>query len=91
MKVFRVVYDNNSSFVLKNFEEIDTTGLIIESFSLNKRKEIKTARGIQEELGTKKVPLVQVLDENLELIDAIWSENNPDWEKEILKKILIYK
>ena len=38
MKVFRVVYDNNSSFILKNFEEIDTTGLIIESFSLNKRK-----------------------------------------------------
>ena len=87
MKVFRIVYNKETSFILDYIESIEKKGLIIETFSLDKRKESKTAKGIQTDLGTKNVPLVQILDENLELIDAIWPENNPDWNKEILNKI----
>ena len=87
MKIFRIVYNNETSFILDHVSSINRKGLLIETFSLNKRKESKTAKGIQTDLGTKNVPLIQILDENLELIDAIWPENNPDWEKEILNKI----
>lgn len=89
MKIFRVVYNKETSFILDCIGSINKKGVMFETFSLDKRKEIKTAKAIQTDLGTKNVPLIQILDENLELIDAIWSEHNPDWNKEILNKIEI--
>ena len=40
-----------------------------------------------EDFGTTNLPLIIFQDENLKDIFAIWSENNPDWEKEILNKL----
>jgi hypothetical protein len=37
--------------------------------------------------GTAKVPLLVFEDENLKEYTAIWSEQNPDWTKEIIKKL----
>ena len=37
--------------------------------------------------GTKNVPLVVFENENLDEYAAIWSEQNPDWEKEISDKL----
>lgn len=87
MKVFRVAYDNETRFILDILETIEVKDFILETFNANKRKEKKTVSGIQTDLGTKNLPLIQILDENLELIDAIWSEHNPDWEQVILSKI----
>ena len=87
MKVFRVAYNNETKFILDILETIEAKGFILETFNANKRKEKKTVSGIQTDLGTRNLPLIQILDENLELIDAIWSEHNPDWKQVILSKI----
>lgn len=86
MRVVRVAYNNDTKFILDIFENIEGN-FITEFFSLDKRKEQKSARGIQTDLGSKKVPLVAILDENLELVGAVWPENNPDWKEEIMFKI----
>lgn len=82
MRVFRVVYDEDSNFILEVFNKIEGK-FIVEFFSLDKRKDQKTARGIQTSMGTKEVPIIQILDENLEIVGGIWKESNPDWEEEI--------
>lgn len=40
-----------------------------------------------ERYGTKNIPLVVFEDENLQEYGAIWSESNPDWKSEIIKKL----
>ena len=37
--------------------------------------------------GTTNVPLIVLSDENLDEYAAIWSEENPDWEKKIIEKL----
>jgi len=86
MRVVKVVYNNNTKFILDILKNIKGN-FIAEYFNLDKRKEQKSARVIQTELGSKNSPLVAILDENLELVGAVWPENNPDWEKEITHKI----
>lgn len=86
MRVLKVVYDNKTSFIVDIVNSIKGNYLV-DFYSLNKRKEIKYAKEIQTELGTTKLPLIAFLDENFELVDGIWSENNPDWKNEILNKI----
>ena len=40
-----------------------------------------------ERHGTKKLPLIVLEDENLKEYAAIWSEQNPDWKVELIKKM----
>ena len=62
--------------------------LKINSFFISITKDLKKAIPLMTRFGTKNVPLVVIADENLNEIDAIWSENNPDWLKVINKKLI---
>lgn len=86
MRVIKVAYNNDTNFIVDIVKSIEGK-FIVEFFNLNKRKEIKSVRGIQTELGTTNLPLIAFLDENLELVDAIWPENSPDWAEEIKLRI----
>lgn len=88
MRIFRVAYNNESSFITELFTNIKGN-FIVDFFNIDKRKEQKSARGIQTSLGTKMLPVIEILDENLEIIGAIWSENTSNWEEEINK--FLYK
>ena len=86
MKILKVVYDNNSRFILDIVDNISFK-LIIEKFNIDLFKEKKRAIPIMSRFGTTKVPLIVFADENLEEFNAIWSEQSPNWEEEI-KNIL---
>lgn len=86
MKVIKVVYDNDNSFILDIVNEVKGKN-IIEAYNLNNRKESKKGRSILTTLGTKLTPVIAIEDENLELIAGIWSENNPNWREELIKKL----
>lgn len=89
MKVIKVVFSDETNYILNIVEEFEDKA-IIETFNIDIRKQQKAARSIQTNFGTKKVPLIVFEDENLEEVDAIWSESNPDWGKrigEILSKL----
>jgi hypothetical protein len=90
MKVVKVVYNNKTAFILdilKRFEKI----IIVEPYNVDITKEKKKALPIQTRYGSKNTPLLIFCNENLEEVDAIWVENNPNWNKDIknkLKKLL---
>lgn len=86
MRVIRVVYNNKTKFILEILEEFNET-FIVETYSMDKRKEVKTARTIQENMGTKNVPLISIEDENLEIVAGIYSETKPDWKIELTNKL----
>jgi len=86
MKVIKVVFNDATSYILNIVNEFENR-VIIETFNTDIRREQKQARSIQTNFGTKKVPLLVFEDENLEEVDAIWSESDPDWGKRI-KEIL---
>lgn len=86
MKILKVAYNDDTKFILDIVQEFSDY-CIVETYSLNNRKQMKTVRTIQEELGTKKLPVICFEDDNLEIIGGIWPENNPDWKKEIIKQM----
>lgn len=85
MKILKVVYDNDSKFILDIVQSIDRK-FYLETYNISNYKEKKKALPIMTRQGTKLVPLVVFENENLEEIDVIWSENAPDWKTEIIKK-----
>ena len=87
MKVLKVVYSNETNFILDVIKDIKIKNYH-ECYNLDIYKDRKKAIPLMTRFGTKNVPLVVLLDENLNEIDAIWSENSPDWEVEITKKLL---
>jgi len=85
MKILKIVYDNDSKFILDIVKSIDRK-FYLETYNISNYKEKKKALPIMTRQGTKLVPLVVFENENLEEIDVIWSENTPDWKTEIIKK-----
>lgn len=86
MKVIKVVFDNRSRFIL-DIVKYFSDRAIIDLINLDNRKTYKKAKSLQTNFGTKLLPLLIFEDENLEEVAALWSENNPDWEKDISKKL----
>ena len=86
IKVLKAVYDSNTKFILDIVDKFEKD-IIIETFSTDNYKELKTIRGIQTRFGTKNLPLIVFEDENLEEVAAIWPEAKPDWEEEIKLKL----
>lgn len=89
MRIIRVVYSNKTKFILDIVEKFKAR-YIVETYNLDKRKEIKTAKTIQENMGTKNVPLISIEDENMEIVEGIYSETSPDWQTELIKKLIKY-
>ena len=58
---------------------------VFEEYNISDYREKKKALPIMTRHGTKEVPLLVFEDENLEEYTAIWNEQNPDWEKEIIR------
>lgn len=86
MKILKIIYDNDSKFIIDIVESINKK-FYLETYNISNYKERKKALPIMTRQGTKLVPLVVFENENLEEIDVIWSENAPDWKTEIIKKL----
>ena len=84
MKILKVIYDNNTSFILDILVQISIK-IYIETYNISHYKSYKKAIPILTRFGTKNVPLIVFEDENLQEYGAIWSESNPDWKLEIFK------
>jgi len=84
MKIIKVVYNKKSSFIIDIINKFEDTA-IISYFDTDFIKDKKKARPLQTDYGTTQVPLVIFEDENQKGYAAIYSENDPDWEKEIIK------
>lgn len=78
MKILKVIYDNNTKFILDLIKLVDTK-IYVESYDYSHHKEKKKAIPIMTRHGTDNVPLIVFEDENLEEYAAIWSESKPDW------------
>ena len=87
MKVLKIVYNNETKFILDVIKDIEIKNYH-EFYNLDIFKDRKKAIPLMTRFGTKNVPLVVLLDENLNEIDAIWSEDSPDWREVINKKLL---
>ena len=87
MKVIKIIYDNETKFILDVPESLEEK-VIIETYNISDYREKKNALPIMTRHGTTKVPLVVLENENLDEYAAVWSEENPDWVKEITKKLL---
>jgi hypothetical protein len=86
MLTIRVLYDNNTDFIVpivNNFKEV----AYIELLNMSTSKKRSKIRKLQEDFGSKNFPLIIFQDENLINFNAIWSENTPDWNIEITKKL----
>ena len=86
MRIIKVIYDDNSSFIVDIVNKFKQ-GNIIELYNTSFFKTIKKARPIQTRFGSHNVPLVVFENENLEEIGAIWAESSPDWEEAIKKEL----
>lgn len=86
MKFIQVIYNNNSEFIVEIVKKLYNNDLM-EFFNIDYSKDKKKAAPFMVNHGTKNVPLIIFKDENLEDVDAIWSESNPNWEEEIIKKL----
>ena len=86
MKLVKVIYNNESTFILDILTSIPEIKYL-ETYNVDHYKEKKRAIPILTRHGTKNVPLVVFEDENLQEVSAIWSEQNPDWKNEIIKKL----
>lgn len=84
MKIIKVIYDDNTSFILDIVNNVPFK-VYIETFNINDYRQKKKALPAMVRHGTKNVPLIIFEDENIQEVAAIWSEQNPDWEKEIIK------
>ena len=86
MRFIKVLYDDNSNYIVEIIKEISNTTLV-EYFNIDVNREKRKAIPIMVRHGTKNVPLIVFEDENLQEVSAIWSEQNPDWKSEILKNL----
>lgn len=86
MKVVKIIYSEETKFILDIMSRINIKH-ISELYDVSFHKDKKKAKEIMERYGTKNTPLIVFENENLEEYAAIWSESNPDWEKEINKKL----
>ena len=86
MKITKVVYSDDTSFILDIVSSIPEVKYM-EAYNINHYKEKKRAIPILTRHGTKNVPLIVFEDENLQEVSAIWSEQNPDWKSEIIKNL----
>lgn len=86
MRFIKVIYDNNSNYIVEIIKEISNTTLV-EYYNIDVNREKRKAMPIMVRHGTKNVPLIVFEDENLQEVSAIWSEQNPDWKSEILKNL----
>jgi len=86
MKVVKVVYNKDTNFIIDIVEEFKDK-CILEFYSINKRQDMKKARVIQEDMGTKNLPVIAIEDENFELVGGIYSESKPDWRSELILKL----
>lgn len=85
MKFIKVVYNDESDFILNILNEFDIKQ--IELYNIDDYKQKKKAIPIMTRHGTKNVPLIVFEDENLQEYAAIWSESYPDWRLELSKKL----
>lgn len=86
MKVLTVIYDDKTEYITKIVDNIQEK-ILIEKLTLEDYKQRKKAIPIMTRHGTTNVPLIVLSDENLDEYTAIWSEENPDWEKKIIEKL----
>ena len=86
MKIVKVIYSEETKFILDIVSQIDIKH-ISEFYDVSFRKDRKKAKEIMERYGTKNTPLIVFEDENLQEYGAIWSESNPNWKNEIIKKL----
>ena len=86
MRFIKVIYDNNSNYIVEIIKEISNITLV-EYYNIDINREKRKAIPIMVRHGTKNVPLIVFEDENLQEVSAIWSEQNPDWKSEILKNL----
>ena len=86
MRFIKVIYDNNSNYIVEIIKGISNTTLV-EYYNIDVNREKRKAMPIMVRHGTKNVPLIVFEDENLQEVSAIWSEQNPDWKSEILKNL----
>lgn len=83
MKVIKVIYSNETKFILDIISNL-TIKCALEFYNVSNYKEKKKALPIMTRHGTDNVPLIVFADENLEEYNAIWSEQNPDWHKKLI-------
>lgn len=86
MRVIKVVYNKDTNFIVDIVEEFKDN-CILEFYSINKRQDMKKARVIQEDMGTKNLPVIAIEDENFELVGGIYSESKPNWRSELISKL----
>ena len=85
MQTLEVLYHNNCTFIIDIVNKFkDYFYIELYNYDSKQKKKVKL---MMEDFGTLNLPLIIFQDENLKDIFAIWSENNPDWEKEILTKL----
>lgn len=82
MKVIKVIYSNETKFILDIISNL-TIKCALEFYNVSNYKEKKKALPIMTRHGTDNVPLIVFANENLDEYEAIWSEENPNWEAEI--------
>lgn len=82
MKTLKVIHNNKTNFIV-NIALKFQDKFYLEIFNADIYKDRGKVYSTQEDYGTKNFPLLVFEDENLEGFSAIWSEQNPDWEKEI--------
>ena len=86
MKVLTVIYDDKTEYITKIVDNIQEK-VLIEKLTLEDYKQRKKAIPIMTRHGTTNVPLIVLSDENLDEYAAIWSEEDPNWEEQIIKKL----
>lgn len=86
MRIIKIVYNKESNFIVDIVEEFKSH-CILEFYNINKRQDMKKARVIQEDMGTKNLPLIAIEDENFELVGGIYSESKPNWRLELISKL----
>lgn len=86
MQTLIVIHNNSTKNILKTVEKFKDF-FHLELYNVDFTKEKKKARRYQEDFGSQNLPLLVFEDENLEPVNAIWSESNPNWEEEIEKII----
>ena len=81
-ELIKVVYDLNSNYILNILEKYKDM-ITIESYDLDYHKQRKKGISLLTHNGTKLTPLIIFYNKNGEDYKVLWSENNPNWEKEI--------
>ena len=87
MKVIKAIFNNDTIFINDIISDIDIPH-IFEGYNISYLKDrTKRVREMMARYGTKNLPLVIIENENLDEVSAIWSESDPNWKDEIIKKL----